>query len=177
MASNTEETPIAPNPRNNHNTDIPTRAIIVALKSPFGGKSSIQISEITGVSPRTVNSIYTRAISRGFEPNAATLKVLPEHLVDVPRSGRPRKQDDLDEATIEAVRKDSQGRQKSYADIAADLSLYGYNVSASTVWRVLKASAAKKTKRTRKPGLTTRIRNPSTQEQPIIPTNSETTTE
>ncbi|PZD22092.1 HTH-Tnp-Tc3-2 domain containing protein, partial [Pyrenophora tritici-repentis] len=47
---------------------------------------------------------------------------------------------------------------KSCADIAGDLSLYGYDVSPTTVWRVLKAAGYKKTKPTRKPGLTKKMR-------------------
>ncbi|KAK4106672.1 hypothetical protein N658DRAFT_394778, partial [Parathielavia hyrcaniae] len=51
------------------NTDIATRALIVTLKSPFGGKTSAEISEETGISVRQINRIYARAIERGFEPN------------------------------------------------------------------------------------------------------------
>ncbi|EMD90697.1 hypothetical protein COCC4DRAFT_186441 [Bipolaris maydis ATCC 48331] len=83
------------------NTDICTRALIVTLKSPFGGKSTNQISEITGISPRTIDSIYGRACQRGFEPNAPTIKLLPEYLEDAPRAGRPRKQEDIHETTLE----------------------------------------------------------------------------
>ena len=43
------------------NTDPYTRALIVTLKSPFSGKSTVQISPITGISPRTIDSIYGRA--------------------------------------------------------------------------------------------------------------------
>jgi len=88
------------------NTDISTRALVVALKSPFGGKSTTQISEITGISPRTIDAIYGRACQRGFEPNARLIKLLPEYLEDAPRAGRPRKQEAVTEATIEKVRRD-----------------------------------------------------------------------
>ncbi|KAI0569130.1 HTH-Tnp-Tc3-2 multi-domain protein, partial [Pyrenophora tritici-repentis] len=37
-------------------------------------------------------------------------------------------------------------------------NLYGYDVSPTTVWRVLKAAGYKKTKPTRKPGLTKKMR-------------------
>ena len=73
------------------NTDLSTRALIVTLKSPFGGKSTAYIAAVTGISPRTIDSIYGRACQRGFEPNAPTIKLLPEYLEDAPRAGRPRK--------------------------------------------------------------------------------------
>ncbi|EDU41405.1 HTH-Tnp-Tc3-2 multi-domain protein [Pyrenophora tritici-repentis] len=82
-------------------TDSFTRAIIVTLKSRFVGKSTSQISEILGISPRTIDAIFSRACLRGFEPNGPTLKVLPEHLEDAPRSGRPRKQEAIHEPTVD----------------------------------------------------------------------------
>ncbi|KAA8621897.1 HTH-Tnp-Tc3-2 multi-domain protein [Pyrenophora tritici-repentis] len=82
-------------------TDISTRAAILTLKSRFVGRSTSQISEILGISPRTIDSIYSRACQRGFEPNGPTLKILPEYLEDAPRSGRPRKQEAIHEATVE----------------------------------------------------------------------------
>ncbi|KAG9379198.1 hypothetical protein A1F94_009554 [Pyrenophora tritici-repentis] len=60
---------------------------------------------ITGISPRTIDSIYGRACQRGFEPNSPTIKLLPEYLEDAPRAGRP----------------------------TGDLSVYGYNISSTTV--------------------------------------------
>ena len=140
------------------NTDLSTRALIVTLKSPFGGKSTTQISAITGISPRTIDAIYGRACQRGFEPNAPMIKLLSEHLKDAPRAGRPRKQEAVHEAALKKVRHDRYGREKSCADIAGDLSVHGYNVSSTTVWRVLKAASYKKTKPTRKPRLTKKIR-------------------
>ena len=115
------------------NTNISTRALIVTLKSPFGGKSTTQISAITGISPRTIDSIYGRACQRGFKPNAPIINILPEYLEDAPRAGRPRKQEAIHEATLQKVRRDRYGREKSCADIAGDLSVHGYNVSSSTV--------------------------------------------
>jgi hypothetical protein len=51
------------------NTSQSTRALIVCLKSSFVGKSTSEIAKETGLSARTINSIYARAIERGFEPN------------------------------------------------------------------------------------------------------------
>ncbi|EMD88011.1 hypothetical protein COCC4DRAFT_200398 [Bipolaris maydis ATCC 48331] len=83
------------------NTDLSTRAAIVTLKSPFGGKSTAQISTITGIPQRTINEIYRRACRRGFDPNASIIKILPEYLEDAPRAGRPRKREAVQEATPE----------------------------------------------------------------------------
>ncbi|KAG9388943.1 hypothetical protein A1F94_001836 [Pyrenophora tritici-repentis] len=85
------------------NTELSTRALIVTLKSPFGGKSTTQISAITEISPRTIDAIYGRACQRGFEPNAPMIKLLSEHLEDAPRAGRPRKQEAVHKAAIEKV--------------------------------------------------------------------------
>jgi hypothetical protein len=76
------------------NTDIATRALVVALKSPVGGRSTAEIHAITGLAPRTIDSIYARAISRGFEPNELPLVLRNIHVEDAPRSGRPSKHTD-----------------------------------------------------------------------------------
>ncbi|KAI1683962.1 HTH-Tnp-Tc3-2 domain containing protein [Pyrenophora tritici-repentis] len=86
------------------------------------------------------------------------IKILPEYLEDAPRTGRPRKQEAIQEAALEKVRRDRYRREKSCADIAGDLSLHGYDVSSITVWRVLKAAGYNKTKPTRKPRLTKKMR-------------------
>ncbi|KAI1521835.1 HTH-23 domain containing protein, partial [Pyrenophora tritici-repentis] len=83
------------------NTDLSTRALIVTLKSPFSGKSTSHISDITGIPPRTINAIYARACQRGFELNALTIKLLLKYLEEALRTGRPRKQEAIQEAAIE----------------------------------------------------------------------------
>ncbi|KAF7681102.1 hypothetical protein GT037_000078, partial [Alternaria burnsii] len=117
----------------------------VALKSPFGGKAAVEISVTTGVSPRTIDSIYQRACQRGFDPHAAALELLPKYLEDAPRTGRPRKQERIQEEIIQKVRRNRYGREKSCADIAAELCQLGHQVSPNPVWRILKASGYKKT--------------------------------
>lgn len=98
------------------NTNLPTRAAIVTLKSPFGGKSTAQISEITGVPQRTIDAIYRRACQRGFDPNAPMIKILPEYLEDAPRAGRPRKREAVQEATPEKVCHDRNAGESACAD-------------------------------------------------------------
>ena len=73
------------------NADIATRALIVTLKSPPASKTTAQIAAITGISARTIDSIFARAIQRGFDPNQLPLEFHDRFLPDAPRSGRPRK--------------------------------------------------------------------------------------
>ena len=141
------------------NTSLPTRALIVTLKSPVGGKTTAQIHEETGISVQQINRIYARAISRGFDPNIRPFTLKEEWLKDAPRSGRPSKQtpENVDKI-ITKVRTNRYGREKTAADLAGELSLEGIEISATTVFRILKAAGFKKTKPTRKPGLTKKMK-------------------
>ncbi|KAK0714517.1 hypothetical protein B0H67DRAFT_578355 [Lasiosphaeris hirsuta] len=94
------------------NTDIATRALIVTLKSPVGGKTSAQISEETGLSIRQINRIYARAIKRGFEPNHRPFILKDEWLEDASRSGRPSKK--TPENTEKIIAKPGGNRHLSY---------------------------------------------------------------
>lgn len=141
------------------NTDIATRALVVALKAPCSSKTTAQVASITGLSTRQVNRIYARAIERGFDPNLVPLTLRDEYLEDAPRSGRPLKQTiETKDLIIAKVSRDRFGREKSAADIAGELSLQGINISQSTVRSILKASGYRKTKPTRKPGLTKKMK-------------------
>lgn len=142
-------------PESDRYNDIATRALIITLKSPYGGKTSVEIAEKTGISVRQINRTYARAIERGFDPNRLPLVIKDAWLQDAPRSGRPTKQtESTKQQVIDKVRRDRYGREKSCADIAGELSQQGINCSAITVWRILKSLGMKKTKPTRKPGLT-----------------------
>lgn len=141
------------------NTDIATRALVVALKAPCSGKTTEEVAAITGLSTRQINRIYARAIYRGFDPNLRPLVIRDEYLRDAPRSGRPPKQtEETKKEVFSKVRRDRYGREKSCADIAGELSLQGCDLSAMTVWRVLRKARFRKTKPTRKPGLTKKMR-------------------
>ncbi|KAJ5167362.1 uncharacterized protein N7482_006143 [Penicillium canariense] len=50
------------------------------------------------------------------------------------------------------------GREKSCADLAGELSKEGIIISATTIWRILKNAGLRKTKPTRKPGLTKKMK-------------------
>ncbi|KAM3566463.1 hypothetical protein ARSEF4850_000605 [Beauveria asiatica] len=73
-------------------TDIATRALVVTLKAPCSGKTSIEVAGLAGISSRQVDRIYARAIERGFDPNLRPLVLKDAYLEDAPRSGRPSKQ-------------------------------------------------------------------------------------
>ncbi len=141
------------------NTTLATRALVVTLKSPVGGKTSAEVAEITGLSIRQVNRIYARVIERGFDPNHRPFELQDEWLQDAPRSGRPSKQtEETSQEIIKRVRLDRYGREKTSADLAGDLSSLGINISATTVWRILRRAGFRKTKPTRKPGLTKQMK-------------------
>lgn len=141
--------------------DISTRAVVVVLKSPLGGKTTAQIQAITGLSKSSINDIYARAIQRGFDPNLTPLALKDKYLSDAPRSGRPTKQTTgVKEVLIQKVGRDRYGREKTAADLAGELSEeLDVDISATTVWRCLKKLGYRKTKPTRKPGLTQKMRD------------------
>ncbi|CAI0645621.1 unnamed protein product [Colletotrichum noveboracense] len=141
------------------NSDPIQRAVVIALRSPHGGKTTKEISQITGLPVRSINRIYARAVEAGFEPNEKALVILPDHVIDKPRSGRPKKQTAAAiNAVTSKVSRDRYGREKNCADIAGDLTREGIRVSATTVWRILRTAGYRKTKPTRKPGLTAKMK-------------------
>src|SRR5258708_37112030 len=99
-------------------TDIATRSMIVAFKSPIGGYSSMRLQEITGVPKRTIDSIYARAIERGFDPNQSPLVIKNEFVEEAPRSGRPTNQtEEVKELITANVRRDPYDREQTIADL------------------------------------------------------------
>ncbi|KAL7920478.1 hypothetical protein ACQKWADRAFT_157032 [Trichoderma austrokoningii] len=71
--------------------DIATRAQALTLK--LAGFPSDQVQQITGIHPRTVNSILDRAVERGLDLTKPV--ILDIHLQDASRAGRPPKQADV----------------------------------------------------------------------------------
>ncbi|RYC54361.1 hypothetical protein CHU98_g11851 [Xylaria longipes] len=125
-----------------------TRAQALALK--ISGHLNKEIQRITGITISSINRILSRAIERGLDLNKPV--ILDIHVADAPRSGRPSKQtEEVQNQVLIKVRRDRYSREKSCALIAAEL---GGQVSAMTVWRILRTAGLKKTKPTRKPGLT-----------------------
>jgi len=137
-------------------TDIATRAMIVSLKA--SNKTTIEVMALTGVGKSTINSIFARAVARGFDPAVRPIVLTDALLADNPRSGRPSKQSAAKEEVMKLVRRDRYGREKSCADIAGDLSHFGIEISATSIWRILRRAGFQKTKPTRKPGLTQKMK-------------------
>jgi transposase len=141
--------PIPKKPKKRH---LAPRVQIVTLRF-IANKSLAEIARLTGLSDRTVASIIKRAVERGFDP-ARTDGWQDEWFEDAPRSGRPSKQSDEARQVVEQLlrleRDDGGGgggggggerKKKTYTDVAAELAEHhGINVSATTVWRMIKAS-------------------------------------
>ena len=127
-------------------TDLVTKAQIVTLKSL--GYSNFFIQDLCNVTKRGIGKIYSRALSRGYIPSSP---VRLDHVKDSPRCGRPRKQETCKDEVIRKVKKDRYGREKSCEQLAFE---FGGAISPTTIWRILRAAGMRKTKPTRKPGLT-----------------------
>jgi transposase len=127
--------------------DIAKRAIVVACKA--NGISNTTISEQIGLSASTIRNIYQRALENGFDPNSRPWTISDAMLADAPRSGRPTKRSlDVQNLVLSKVRLD---QEKTYADIAEEMRIEGFDVSSSTVWRVMKDAGLTKTRPPRKP--------------------------
>ncbi|ORY16323.1 hypothetical protein BCR34DRAFT_476625 [Clohesyomyces aquaticus] len=81
----------------------PTRSAVVVLKAL--GKPNHEITGVTGVEKRTINSIYARAIERGFDPSLRPLKLEEKHLEDAHRSGQPSKQSKVAQKVVNTPRR------------------------------------------------------------------------
>jgi transposase len=132
--------------------DIATRAQALAYKQ-YGLPNS-EIESLTGITARHVNRLLDRAIERGFDPSAPRPVIRDSYVADAVRTGRPRKQEAVKDEILSKVRFNRRGRKKTCAHIANEIG----GVSAMTVWRILHSAGMKKTKPTRKPGLTESIR-------------------
>lgn len=137
-------------------SDITTRAQVVTLKS-FTTKTTREIAVITGLSVATVNRVYAQAIQRGYDHHADPM-IRDVFVQDAPRSGRPSKQTETTKELVTSkIRRDRYGREKTCANLAGELSLEGLDLSSTTIWR-LKSCGFNKTKPTRKPGLTKKMK-------------------
>ena len=140
-------------------TDIATRALVVSMKCPFGGKTSAAIAAKTGLSVRQIDRIYARAIERGFDPNQDPLIIKDSYVEDKKRSGRPKKQtEEAITTTISKVRTSKSTRTLTCTDLSEELRKAGIDVSASTVFRMLAKAGFRKCLPTKKPGLTPAMR-------------------
>jgi hypothetical protein len=70
--------------------EIATRAQVLALKCI--GTPTHEIALQTGISPRAINRILDRAITRGFDPTNKPFIILNRHVEDAPHPGRSIRQ-------------------------------------------------------------------------------------
>ena len=136
-------------------SDTVTRAQALTLKAV--GWTNAQIEEITGITARTLNNIFDKAVKAGFEPSVDGRlgRLSSAYVANALKSGRPQKQEAFKDEVLQQVRRNRYGREMSCAQIATELER---RISAMTVWRILRKAGIKKTKPTRKPGLTEGMR-------------------
>ncbi|KAJ5564780.1 hypothetical protein N7513_001022 [Penicillium frequentans] len=70
--------------------DMAMRTLVITMK--WMGMDPLHISALTEMPVRTINSIWARAIERGFDPSRRPIMICEAHVIDAPRSGRPKKE-------------------------------------------------------------------------------------
>lgn len=131
---------------------IAARCVAAALRE-FANLDFAAIEAITGVKKRTLQYVISRAKKRGFDPSARPIQWNDDWFSDGPRLGRPLKKERIKVTVADLVRANRHGREKSTLDLSEDLAKRGIKASPMTVWRVLRSASFRKTKPTRKPGL------------------------
>src|SRR5688572_1944706 len=106
--------------------DIATRSYVVALKSS-GNMTTKEVAALTGLSERTIQDIFARAIKRGFDPAARPIVITDSMIADKAQAGRPTKKTaKVSKLVVDLIRRDRYGREKSCTDIAGDLRALGH---------------------------------------------------
>ncbi|KAI5805603.1 hypothetical protein DFH27DRAFT_480308 [Peziza echinospora] len=100
--------------------EISQRAVAVACKAIKMKNSEITI--LTGMPERTIQSVYKKARKRGFDPSMSKV-VLDAYVIDAPRSGRPPISDDIKKQVESKVQRDCYGRKKSCWQIGLELGI------------------------------------------------------
>ncbi|KAJ6017592.1 hypothetical protein N7451_000971 [Penicillium sp. IBT 35674x] len=70
--------------------DMAMRTLVISME--LVGMDPQHISALTEMPVRTINSIWDRATERGFDPLRRPFMNCEAHVVDAPRSGRPKKE-------------------------------------------------------------------------------------
>ena len=140
---------------------IAVRGAIVALKAlalnpeiPVSA-SSAQIASWFAVSKREVDRLFRQARERQWDPIGQLPLLSNTHVERAARSGAPKKVTQPNrEAVAQIVSFDAYAREKTCETIADELTQKRNKISTMTVWRLLRTAGFKKTRPTRKPGLT-----------------------
>jgi transposase len=133
------------------------KAIAADRTARFDGfrPTSEAIASLLGMSTRAVNSIYSDAKKRGFNPQARPLHMENSFFESASRSGRPTKvTTENQQAITQIVSHDKETRQLTSSALAYRIREIGIKVASTTVLRLLAAAGFKKLKPIRKPGLT-----------------------
>ena len=117
-----------------------------------------EIEEQTGINERTLRRIINRAKERGLDPTIRPARWKNEWFIDAPRCGRPSKKEGVLSELTRQVTLDRYAREKSCQELASDLTKAGLPCSPMTVWRTLRNAGFRKTKPTRKPGLSAKAK-------------------
>ena len=130
--------------------DIVTCTQVVTLRSLEEALAVVQ--QQTGISARQVRNIHNKAKDRGWHPGAPLTSA---HLVDELRSGRPvRVTKRVEIGVANLLTNDRYSREKTLRQLAAQ-----FNISTQSVHGIMKKHNFRKTKATRKPGLTSDMRS------------------
>jgi len=131
--------------------NIYTRAQALTIKIYSSTNADIQAA--TSISVSRIKLVIQEARKRGFNETKSR-RILNIYLKDAPRSGRltVRTSAKIQEV-IKKVRRDRYSREKSTKQLA-----FNTNISAKSVWQILKLANFRKTKPTCKPGLTAQIK-------------------
>ena len=101
--------------------DVGTRVQALALVE-YGVPTKL-VSELTGISIRSINGLKHTARRRGFDPEKSRV-LLIEYVVDAPRSGRPKKiTEEKEEEVVARAKKDHYGGEMSTAELGAQFKL------------------------------------------------------
>ena len=131
----------------------PSDLRLQALSLVEAGISTKEAARITGISISTINRLKQKARENGFDPAEST-KLSIKHVQDRPRSGRPAKITSEKKASIiQYVEKNRNTHESSAVEIANV-----YDVSASTILKLLKRNKFKSCKTTKKPPLNDRMK-------------------
>ena len=127
-----------------------TRAQAVVMKAL--GTPLKLITQATGISSKHIGNLLKKAVANGWR---ADWVLLDDHLEDKSRVGRTKKiTPDIEQRVVNAVTCDRYGREKSSRKIAREIG-----ISTASIRIILKKHGFRKTKPTRKPGLTAAMKN------------------
>jgi hypothetical protein len=135
-------------PKKEHSTGARIKAIYMLEQR----KSTDQIRAKTGVTRTRAYALAATARERGWK-EGVDMPLEVDHVIDRPRSGRPKISIDAIKCVLKVVLRNSTTRGFSTAVIAKQVRKKGHEVAPRTVWKVLTQAGYSQCKLTVKPGL------------------------